>query len=153
MLVVEEDGIASRLGELAALEGGLAEQDGMAGVIGPGTQRLPGGSGVLLAPNGDAARYALALDGDPDGARASATLSSVEERLPALLERSGLPTARTGVTGDTTIATELTEDTWAAFERVAPAAVAVLLGYGQLAFFVPVASAILLPWEPITTSS
>jgi putative drug exporter of the RND superfamily len=183
MLVVEGEGIADRAEDLAALEGKLAAEDGVAGVIGPGTQRLPGGSGVLLAPNGDAARYVLVLDGDPDGARASDALSGVEERLPALLEESGLGSAASGVTGDTTIATELTEDTWSAFERVAPAAIAVLLillwvllrsrsaplylvgvsllvvaaalgltvyvfqdllGYGQLAFFVPVASAILL---------
>ncbi|HEV7482761.1 MAG TPA: MMPL family transporter [Solirubrobacterales bacterium] len=183
MLVVEEEGITDRAGALAALEGKLAEQDGVAGVIGPGTQRLPGGSGVLLAPSGDAARYVLVLDGDPDGAQASDALSGIEERLPSLLEESRLGGASSGVTGDTTIATELTEDTWAAFERVAPAAIAVLLlllwvllrsrsaplylvgvsllvvaaalgltvyvfqdllGYGQLAFFVPVASAILL---------
>jgi RND superfamily putative drug exporter len=183
MLVVEAEGIADRTGDLAVLEGKLAEQDGVAGVIGPGTQRLPAGSGVLLAPSGDAARYVLVLDGDPDGARASDALSGVEERLPSLLAASGLGGASSGVTGDTTIATELTEDTWAAFERVAPAAIAVLLlllwvllrsrsaplylvgvsllvvaaalgltvyvfqdllGYGQLAFFVPVASAILL---------
>jgi RND superfamily putative drug exporter len=183
MLVVEDKGIVDRSGELAALESSLAEQDGVAGVIGPGTQRLPGSSGVLLAPNGNAARYVLVLDGDPDGAQASAALSSVEERLPLLRERSGLGEVSSGITGDTTIATELTEDTWSAFERVAPAAVAVLLlllwvllrsrtaplylvgvsllvvaaalgltvyvfqdllGYGQLAFFVPVASAILL---------
>ncbi len=183
MLVVEAEGIADRTDALATLEGKLAEQDGVAGVIGPGTQRLPAGSGVLLAPSGNAARYVLVLDGDPDGARASDALSGVEERLPLLLEASGLGGASSGVTGDTTIATELTEDTWAAFERVAPAAIAVLLlllwvllrsrsaplylvgvsllvvaaalgltvyvfqdllGYGQLAFFVPVASAILL---------
>ena len=114
---------------------------------------------------------------------ASAALTSLEERMPALLQRSGLGGAAAGVTGDTTIASELTEDTWSAFERVAPAALVVLLlllwlllrsrtaplylvgvsvlvvaaalgltvyvfqdllGYGQLAFFVPVASAILL---------
>jgi RND superfamily putative drug exporter len=183
MLVVEEEGIADRSADLAALEGSLAEQDGVAGVIGPGTRGLPSGSGVLLAPNGNAARYVLVLDGDPDGAGASEALSSIEARLPSLLERSGLGEASSGLTGDTTIATELTEDTWGAFERVAPAAVAVLLlllwvllrsrtaplylvgvsllvvaaalgltvyvfqdllGYGQLAFFVPVASAILL---------
>lgn len=184
MLVVEEEGVANRSAELTTLEGILAEQDGVAGVIGPGTQRLLSGSGVLLAPNRNAARYVLVLDGDPDGARASEALSSIEKRLPSLLERSGLGEgASAGVTGDTTIATELTDDTWGAFERVAPAAVAVLLfllwvllrsrtaplylvgvsllvvaaalgltvyvfqdllGYGQLAFFVPVASAILL---------
>jgi RND superfamily putative drug exporter len=91
--------------------------------------------------------------------------------------------ARTGVTGDTVIASELNEDTWTALERVTPAALAVLLlllwlllrswkaplylvgvsvltvaaalgltvyvfqgllGYGELAFFVPVAASILL---------
>jgi putative drug exporter of the RND superfamily len=183
MLVIEGEGIAERRGELAALETSLSEQDGVAGVLGPGTQPLPDGSGVLLAASGNAARYALVLDGDPDGARASDALSNLEEHLPVLLKRSGLGEARASVTGDTTIATELTEDTWSAFERVAPAALAVLLlllwvllrsrsaplylvgvsvlvvaaalgltvyvfqdllGYGELAFFVPVASAILL---------
>jgi len=138
---------------------------------------------VMLAPNGNAARYVLALDGDPDGAAATESLSELEGGLPAMLERSGLRGVRTGITGDTTIASELSEDTTAAFERVAPAAIVVLLlllwlllkswaaplylvgssllvvaaalgltvyvfqdllGYGELAFFVPVASAILL---------
>jgi RND superfamily putative drug exporter len=183
MVVLEEEGIAAKEGELGRFESSLSEQDGVAGVLGPGAQRLPGGSGVLLAPSGNAARMVLVLDGDPDGARSSAALSNLEEDLPALLERSDLGGATVGVTGDTTIATELTEDTWSAFARVAPAALAVLLlllwallrsrtaplylvgvsvlvvaaalgltvyvfqdllGYGQLAFFVPVASAILL---------
>jgi RND superfamily putative drug exporter len=100
-----------------------------------------------------------------------------------MLSRSGLQGVQAGVTGDTTIASELSEDTTTAFERVAPAALLVLLlllwfllrswaaplylvgssllvvaaalgltvyvfqdllGYGELAFFVPVASAILL---------
>jgi putative drug exporter of the RND superfamily len=137
----------------------------------------------MTAPGGDAARYILVLDGDPDGARASAALSGIEERLPELARQSGLGEASIGVTGDTTIATELTEETWTALERVAPAAIAVLLlalfvllrswtaplylvgvsvlvvaaalgitvyvfqdllGYGELAFIVPVAAAILL---------
>jgi RND superfamily putative drug exporter len=183
MLVLEGEGIAEKHNELAAFETSVSEQDGVVGVLGPGARRLPGGSGVLLAPNGNAARYVLVLDGDPDGARSSDALSRFEDDLPSLLERSGLNGATVGVTGDTTIATELTEDTWSAFERVAPAALAVLLvllwallrsrtaplylvgvsvlvvaaalgltvyvfqdllGYGELAFFVPVASAILL---------
>ena len=183
MLVLEDNGIAAQREELAGLETSLAQQHGVAGVFGPGTQRLPGGRGVLLAPSGNAARYVLVLDRDPDGAVATEALSSLEDHLPALLKRNGLGNAAAGVTGDTTIATELTEDTWSAFERVAPAAVAILLlllwvllrsrsaplylvgvsilvvaaalgltvyvfqdllGYGELAFFVPVASAILL---------
>ena len=152
-------------------------------MLGPNAEPLPGTPGLMTAPGGDAARYILILDGDPDGARASSALSGIEERLPELASQSGLGEATIGVTGDTTIATELTEETWSAFARVAPAAIAVLLlllwvllrswtaplylvgvsvlvvaaalgitvyvfqdllGYGELAFIVPVAASILL---------
>jgi RND superfamily putative drug exporter len=183
MLVLEEPGIAGRNGELASFQTQLEGERGVATVLGPSDQPLPSRAGVMLAPSGAAARYVLVLEGDPDGARAIETLSQVEADLPAMLERSGLPEAQTGVTGDTTIASELTDETATALERVAPAAIVVLLvllwillgswsaplylvgssilvvaaalgltvyvfqdllGYGELAFFVPVTSAILL---------
>jgi putative drug exporter of the RND superfamily len=183
MLVLEGPGIAKRETELASLQAGLEEDPRIVGVLGPADQPLPLRSGVMLAPGGNAARYVLALDGDPDGAAATESLSQLEAELPAMLERSGLQGTRTGITGDTTIASELSEDTTTAFERVAPAAIVVLLvllwlllgswaaplylvgssllvvaaalgltvyvfqdllGYGELAFFVPIASAILL---------
>lgn len=183
MLVLEGSGIAKREAELASLQAGIEEDPRVVGVLGPADQPLPLRSGVMLAPDGNAARYVLALDGDPDGAAATESLSRLEAELPAMLERSGLRGIRTGITGDTTIASELSEDTTTAFERVAPAALLVLLvllwfllrswaaplylvgssllvvaaalgltvyvfqdllGYGELAFFVPIASAILL---------
>jgi RND superfamily putative drug exporter len=103
--------------------------------------------------------------------------------MPDMLEQAGLGSAEVGMTGDTSIAAELNDDTWKAFERVTPAALLVLLvllwvllrsriaplylvgvsvltvaaalgltvyvfqdllGYGELAFFVPIATAILL---------
>jgi len=183
MLVLEGLGIAGRESELASFQAQLESERGVAGVLGPSDQPIPSRAGVMLAPNGGAARYVLVLDDDPDGATAIGALSQVEADLPALLERSGLGGAKAGVTGDTTIASELTDETAIAFERVLPAALAVLLialwlllrswraplylvgsslvvvaaalgltvyvfqdllGYGELAFFVPVASAILL---------
>jgi RND superfamily putative drug exporter len=183
MVVVEGEGIGAKTAQLGALETALAEEEGVSGVLGPVAEPLPGVPGLMTAKSGDAARYILVLDGDPDGARASAALTGIEEDLPELARRSGLGEASIGVTGDTTIATELTEETWTAFERVAPAAIAVLLlllwvllrswtaplylvgvsvlvvaaalgitvyvfqdllGYGELAFIVPVASSILL---------
>ncbi len=183
MLVLEGSGIAEREAELASLQASLERDPKVIGVLGPADQPLPLRSGVMLAPNGNAARYVLAFDGDPDGATATESLSQLEAELPAMLERSGLQGVQTGITGDTTIASELSEDTVTAFERVAPAAVVVLLlllwfllrswaaplylvgssllvvaaalgltvyvfqdllGYGELAFFVPIASAILL---------
>lgn len=183
MLVLEESGIAEREGELASLQANLERDPKVIGVLGPADQPLPLRSGVMLAPNGNAARYVLAFDADPDGATATESLSQLEAELPAMLERSGLQGVQTGITGDTTIASELSEDTTTAFERVGPAALVVLLillwlllgswaaplylvgssllvvaaalgltvyvfqdllGYGELAFFVPIASAILL---------
>jgi RND superfamily putative drug exporter len=183
MLVLEGEGIAERETELASFQSDLEGDRQIVGVLGPADQPLPLRSGVMLAPSGNAARYVLALDGDPDGAAATDSLGELEDELPAMLERSGLRGVRTGITGDTTIASELSEDTTTAFERVAPAALVVLLlllwlllrswaaplylvgssllvvaaalgitvyvfqdllGYGELAFFVPIASAILL---------
>jgi RND superfamily putative drug exporter len=183
MVVLEGQRVGERTAQLTSLETALAEEEGVSGVLGPAAEPLPGEPGLMVAPGGNAARYILALDGDPDGARASQALSNIEERLPELAQESGLGGATIGVTGDTTIATELTEETWSAFERVAPAAIAVLLlalwillrswtaplylvgvsvlvvaaalgitvyvfqdllGYGELAFIVPVASSILL---------
>jgi RND superfamily putative drug exporter len=183
MLVLEEPGIAGREAGLANFQTRLEGQHGVVGVLGPADQPVSPRAGVMLAPGGGAARYALALEGDPDGAGAIDSLSQLEAGLPATLAASGLAGAKTGVTGDTTIASELSEDTTTAFERVAPAALVVLLvllwlllrswaaplylvgssllvvaaalgltvyvfqdllGWGELSFFVPIASAILL---------
>jgi RND superfamily putative drug exporter len=183
MVVVEGKGVGAKTTQLAALETAISEQEGVNGVLGPGAEPVAGEPGLMVASGGGAARYVVVLDGDPDGARASGALSGLEEDLPALAGRAGLGQVTVGVTGDTTIATELTEDTWTALERVAPAAIAVLLlllwvllrsrtaplylvgvsilvvaaalgitvyvfqdllGYGELAFIVPVSSSILL---------
>ncbi len=183
MLVLEGPGIAEGEDQLGELQSRLGEQPGVSGVVGPTDQPLQTRSGVMLSPDGDAARYILVLDGDPDGSEASEALSGLEEDLPDLLEESGLDEVQVGITGDTTIATELTDDTWSALARVAPAALALLvlllwvllrswaaplylvgvsvltvaaalgltvyvfqglLGYEDLAFFVPVATSILL---------
>lgn len=184
MLVLKEPGIGEREQQLGSLQAALGQQDGVAGVVGPVME--PGTShpyGVMVAQSGDAARYVLILAVDPDSAEGIRVLADLEDKLPGLLQESGLGGAKVGITGDTTIASELSADTWTAFERVAPAALLVLLfllwvllrsrtaplylvgvsvlvvaaslgltvyffqdllGYGELAFFVPIAAAILL---------
>jgi len=127
MLVVEDEGIASKRGQLAALQAQLARQPGVAGAIGPEQEPSQGRFGAFVSSSGNAARYALVLDSDPDGAGAIDTIADLETQLPTLLERSGLGGATTGVTGDTSISAELNEDTRDAFVRVAPAVIAVLL--------------------------
>ncbi|MGN6202083.1 MAG: MMPL family transporter, partial [Solirubrobacterales bacterium] len=184
MLMLEEEGIGDKQQQLASLQLALGEQDGVSEVIGPVLE--PQGErpyGILVADNGNAARYVLVLSADPDGAEGTAILRELEDGMPGMLERAGLGSAAVGMTGDTSIAAELNGDTWSAFERVTPAALLVLLvllwvllrsriaplylvgvsvltvaaalgltvyvfqdllGYGELAFFVPIATAILL---------
>lgn len=184
MLVLEEPRIGERRSQLASLQLALKDQDGIAGVVGPTLEEVSETlSGVLVSDGNDAARYVLVLAADPDGAEGTRILGDLEDELPSLLEENGLGSAEVGITGDTTIASELNADTWNAFARVTPAALLVLLvllwallrnrsaplylvgvsvlvvaaslgltvyvfqgllGYGELAFFVPIATAILL---------
>ncbi|MGN6588321.1 MAG: MMPL family transporter [Solirubrobacterales bacterium] len=183
MLVLEEPGIGERRQQLAALQVALGERDEIAEVVGPAMEPAGRPYGVLISQNGDAARYVLVLAADPDSAKGTQILSDLEDEMPALVEEAGLSPTQIGMTGDTNIASELNADTWTAFERVAPAALLVLLvllwvllrsrtaplylvgvsvlvvaaalgltvyvfqdllGYGELAFFVPIATAILL---------
>jgi RND superfamily putative drug exporter len=184
MLMLKEPGIGEKQQQLAALQLALGEQDGVSEVIGPALE--PQGQrsyGILVSENGNAARYVLVLGGNPDSSQGTRILSDLEAGMPAMLDEAGLGSAQVGMTGDTSIAAELNEDTWSAFERVAPAALLVLLvllwvllrsriaplylvgvsvltvaaalgltvyvfqdllGYEGLAFFVPIATAILL---------
>lgn len=183
MLVLEGDGISGRPVQLSSFQRRLEAQDGVAGVVGPGDRPLSDAPGVFVSANGDAARFMVILSADPNGPVAPGILSDLESRIPSMLSASGLTGTRFGVTGDTTIGNELTESTWQASLRVAPAALAILflllwillrsrtaplyligvsllvvaaalgltvflfqglLGYNELAFFVPVATAILL---------
>jgi RND superfamily putative drug exporter len=183
MLVVEGEGVGTNAAALGALREGIEEQPGVASVLGPeqGVAGLP--TNVFVAADGSAARYLVVLDADPDGPAAPEILAGLESKLPTLIEQSGLGGASFGLTGDTSINHELTEDTWHAGLKVAPAALVVLLlllfallrsrtaplylvgssllvvaaalgltvyvfqgllGYNEIAFFVPVATAILL---------
>jgi putative drug exporter of the RND superfamily len=183
MLMLEEPGIGERRQQLAALQLALGEKEGIAEVVGPVMEPAGRPYGVLVSENGDAARYVLVLGADPDGAEGTQILSDLEDEMPEMVEEAGLSPTQIGMTGDTNIASELNADTWTAFERVAPAALLVLLvllwvllrsrtaplylvgvsvlvvaaalgltvyvfqdllGYGELAFFVPIATAILL---------
>jgi RND superfamily putative drug exporter len=183
MVVVEGAGVGNDPQALASLRGKIEAEPGIASVLGPSERLGTAPPGVFVAADGSAARYLVVLDADPDGPAAPNILADLEAQLPTLLEGSGLAEASFGVTGDTSVGHELTEDTWQAGLKVAPAALAVLLillwallrsrtaplylvgssllvvaaalgltvyvfqgllDYNEIAFFVPVATAILM---------
>jgi putative drug exporter of the RND superfamily len=183
MLVIEGEGVGANAGALTSLQERIEAQPGVASVLGPARRLAGAPPGIFVSEDASAARFLVVLEADPDGPVAPDILSGLEAQLPTMLEQSGFQQATFGVTGDTSINHELTEDTWHAGLKVAPAALAVLLfllfallrsrtapiylvassllvvaaalgltvyvfqgllGYNEIAFFVPVATAILM---------
>jgi RND superfamily putative drug exporter len=119
-VVLEGNGIAVQRGALADLQQRLSAQPGVGAVLGPADQPLQARYGAMLAKSGNAARYLLVLEDDPNGTEATATLANLESRLPTMLAASGLGAAKAGIAGDTAIAAELNDATQEAFLRIAP---------------------------------
>ncbi|MGH3051291.1 MAG: MMPL family transporter [Gaiellaceae bacterium] len=117
-LLLQQGGITAKRAQLDRLELELERQPGVAGVLGPADQPLPNRYGVALAPNGNAARYAIVLNDDPIEAHAISELRGLERRLPALLHRAGLSGATVGVGGETALAIETVDSTKTSLWRV-----------------------------------
>lgn len=126
-LLLEADDVAADPAALRRLGTALKAQPGVAGVLGPGDLPSPGDQGVLVTPNGDAARYLLVLDSAPLGARAIDRLSRLQERLPQLVEGAGLPVVQIAVGGDTALSAGVVRSTTDDLVRISLAALGVNL--------------------------
>lgn len=127
VVIVERHGIASLRGPLARLERLLAEQPGVAAVVGPREQPIGRPFGAVLSRTGNAARFFLVLESDPLGGRGIRRIQALERRLPELLRRTGLGGAGASLAGDTALASEVVSGTVDDIGRIAPAALAVIL--------------------------
>ncbi|WP_241037921.1 MMPL family transporter [Blastococcus litoris] len=108
-VLVEGDGVAAQRGALERLQAAISEQPGVADVIGPAQNPLSDGFGLVLAEDGDAARFIVILDSDPLGAPAIADLDRFDDRIDDLAATAGLEDATVAVGGQTAIAAELAE--------------------------------------------
>ena len=120
-IVVEGPGVGSQDQALAQLGGVLANQAGVAAVIGPGLNPTGESFGVLTSLTGDAARFVVVLDEDPLGSQAIRRLGNLEERLPGLLDAVGLEDATAAIAGDTALVAETVEAAVSDIGRVLPA--------------------------------
>jgi RND superfamily putative drug exporter len=125
LVVLRGAGLADREDELMALQQRLAEQTGVAAVIGPGTVQAELPEGVALSDGGDAARYVLILTADPLGGDAIDILRSIQARMPRLLVATGLSGIRPLYAGDTALASEAVAQTFDDLARVAVAALVI----------------------------
>ncbi len=126
-LLVEQDGVGSRLPELERLQARIEAEPGVAGVIGPAQNVVDRPFDVVIARSGDAARMLVVLSHDPLDATAVDDLTDLARRLPGLAAASGLPDARLSLGGDTALAQGLVGSTEQDLYRIAVAGVVVNL--------------------------
>lgn len=104
---------------LAALQGELARQAGVAGVLGPGDQPSSQPAGLFVAQGGGAARFVVILADDPLSGAAMSRIRTLEASVPSLAARAGLRGVTFGYTGDTALAAETIQEVDSDFYRVA----------------------------------
>jgi putative drug exporter of the RND superfamily len=137
-ILVLRPGVTGQTGALARLQGLLARQPGVAGVIGPAT--LPsllanlGGlasradvPNPMLAKSGGAARYGIIQRTDPLGSTAVAQIQALQQRLPALARAAGLTGVRVEVGGETAATGEAITSTTTSITALAPIMLGVTL--------------------------
>ncbi len=121
-ILIEQRGLSRRRPALLRLQAALARQPGVAGVVGPATPRAVAVPGALLARSGNAARYLVILDVDPQSARGIRRVKTLERALPSLLRKRGLSPSRTGFAGESALAAETVDSVTASMKRIAIAA-------------------------------
>jgi RND superfamily putative drug exporter len=122
VVVLEGEGVGRHHAALARLGDRIAAQPGVAGVLGPGISPVPLQAGVLVTRDDAAARFLIVLDRDPLSAVAVTALDRLRDRLPELVQRSGLEGVSIGIAGDTATASYLVHQTEGDLLRIALAA-------------------------------
>lgn len=125
-LLLEDEGIGGQAFALRELGDALAEQPGVASVVGPGFLPVPDEYDVFVTESGDAARYLLVWDSPGLGAQAITDLRALRERLPDLLADVGLD-APPRLAGDTALSSLVVQSTTDDLLRISVAALAVNL--------------------------
>jgi RND superfamily putative drug exporter len=126
-IVVEKQGLAGERDALVRLEALIAEEEGVAGVLGPREEPAEIDSGAVIAENGNAARIAVILEEAPLGGRAIDDLEALDGRMDELLREAGLSGATVAFGGDTALARDTVSLTLSDLKRIAIAALAVNL--------------------------
>jgi putative drug exporter of the RND superfamily len=126
-VLVEKPGVVTERPALASLQVALAQQPGVARVIGPADLPAKQPRGVLLSDSGNAARYLVIYDSDPLGAQAIEYVRQLESNLPALVTQSGLSDAQVSIAGQTLFASTVAQLTRQSVEITVVTALAIEL--------------------------
>jgi putative drug exporter of the RND superfamily len=120
-ILLRGSGLGAQRDALGSFQRALAGEPGVAGVVGIGQQPPQVHQPLFVNGAGDAARFALILSRDPLGSDGIRAVRRLEDRMPALLDRSGLRGVNAGIAGDTAIAKESVDMIHGDIARVAAA--------------------------------
>lgn len=126
-VLIEQEGLGAKRDALVRLEELIAQEDGVAGVVGPREEPADIATNAVVSEDGSAARIVLILDREPLGAAAIDMIRRLDDRLPELVEEAGLPGARTALAGDSALAENTVSLTVDDLQRIALAALGVNL--------------------------
>jgi putative drug exporter of the RND superfamily len=103
-VLVRGTGLARRRAQLARFQAGLRGVEGVAAVVGPGTQPVRTDLPVFVSRTGTSARFAVVLQQEALDAKAIDILRRVQSRVPALARSAGLGDVSVSYAGDTVLA-------------------------------------------------
>jgi RND superfamily putative drug exporter len=120
-ILLRGSGLGAQRDSLERFQRALSGEPGVAGVVGIGQQPSQVNRPLFVNDAGDAARFAVILNRDPLGSDGIRAVRSLEDRLPGLLDQSGLNGVDAGIAGDTAIAQESVDMIHGDIARVAAA--------------------------------
>ncbi|NHA69628.1 MMPL family transporter [Phycicoccus flavus] len=126
-ILIERPGLDRDLAALSAFQRDLADEPGVAAILGPAQNFTQRPLGVVLSNDGNAARMLVVLDRDPLGASAIGDLAALHDAVPGAAARAGLTGATVTFAGDTALAEGLVASTVGDLYRIAVVAVVVNL--------------------------
>jgi RND superfamily putative drug exporter len=141
LIVIQGKALDARRPSFAKLQRALERRKGVAAVLGPADNPLPGSAGAVIARDGRTARMALVFAGDPLAPEAIGRVRALRGELHALLRDSGLADAHALVGGDTALSADTIALALGDLATIGPAVlivVALLLGLFLRAVVVPI---------------
>jgi len=118
-ILLEGPSLGTKRPQLERLQGLLARQPGIAGVVGVADQPPQLQQAMFVNDAGAAARYGVVLSDEPLSAQAIDHLRLLEDRFPSLLDRAGLHGVHAGFAGDTALSDDTVRTIHSDIARVA----------------------------------
>ncbi|HEX6020397.1 MAG TPA: MMPL family transporter [Solirubrobacter sp.] len=126
-VIVEAPNVARDPQALTRLQTELAQQPGIAAVLGPAQAAEPRLRTLVVSRGQNAVRYFVLTEEEPTGAAAIDAFTNLQQRMPDLIRNANLPQATVSYAGETALAQETVDALADDLRRVGSVTAAVML--------------------------